>query len=132
MPLGAWILWLVFSGIAVTFVVCGVAVASENNTKKVITALLISAGVCIGVLLTMMWYYHNTESGKRSLKSWKSETTQGIDRIVTVYDFEGDVIATYEGKFDIDYDESRIIFDDQDGKRHIVYYTTGTVTIDEK
>ena len=29
-------------------------------------------------------------------------------------------------------DENRILFDDEDGKRHVIYYPTGTIIIDEK
>ena len=28
--------------------------------------------------------------------------------------------------------QSYILFDDEEGKRHIIYYTTGTITVDEK
>ena len=55
----------------------------------------------------------------------------GIQRKVTVYDMEGDIIKEYEGKFDVDYDNDRIIFDDEHGLRHIIYYPTGTVIIDD-
>lgn len=48
-----------------------------------------------------------------------------------MYDINGKVIKAYDGKFDVDYDSNRMIFDDN-GKRHVIYYTTGTVTIDEK
>ncbi len=62
----------------------------------------------------------------------KSNTAGGITRIVTVYDVNGKEIQKYEGKFDVAYDSNRIKFDDEQGKRHIIYYTTGTITIDEK
>ena len=45
---------------------------------------------------------------------------------------EGDLIQEYEGKFDIEYNEHRIKFDDENGKRHLIYHDTGTVIIDEK
>jgi hypothetical protein len=47
-------------------------------------------------------------------------------------DVTGNLLKTYEGKFDIDYDDNRIIFDDETGKRHVIYYPTGTVIVDEK
>ena len=37
-----------------------------------------------------------------------------------------------KGKFNVDYNNSRIIFDDENGKRHIIYYSVATVVIDEK
>ena len=91
-----------------------------------ICAMLVAATVAIG------FFYSNTAIGRRALKSQKSNFNNGIERTVRVYDVEGDIIQQYEGKFDIEYDSDRILFDDEHGKRHIIYYTTGTVIIDEK
>lgn len=91
----------------------------------------------IGILLLMclvfgqLWYYNNTESGKRAIKSQESNFKGGITREVKVYDVNGKVIQEYKGKFDIDYDDDRIIFDDEKGNRHVIYYPTGTVIVDE-
>ena len=79
-------------------------------------------------------YNTRTESGKRHLKSWESETSGGINRTVTVFDIEGDELAKYTGKFDIEESSQegvvKIKFDCE-GKRHIIYAQTGTVLIDE-
>ena len=48
-----------------------------------------------------------------------------------MYDMNGGLIQEYSGKFDIDYDDDRIIFDDENNKRHVIYYPTGTIIIDE-
>ena len=80
-------------------------------------------------------YRSNTESGKRGLKSWKSETSGGLNRTVTVYDIKGKEIAKYAGRFDVEEDMLegviKVKFDDDKGKRHIIYAQTGTVLIDE-
>lgn len=91
---------------------------------------LLAAGICIAIA----WWQLNSESGKRALKTQQSNLHGGITRVVTVYDMEGDKIARYEGKFDVGHraGDNRIMFDDEKGKRHIVYYTTGTITVDEK
>ena len=66
-------------------------------------------------------------------KDWISETSGGIERVVTVYDINGQVIQTYEGKFDIETNEQNyILFEDENGERHTIYYTTGTIIVDEK
>ena len=88
--------------------------------------------LCVGTIGGTFWYYNSTESGKRAIKDWQSNTTGGITRTVTVYDINGKEIAKYEGKFDVEYDAERIKFDDEEGKRHSIYYTTGTIIIDEK
>ena len=90
-------------------------------------SLLIAAAICFAIA----WWQLNSESGKRALKTQQSNLHGGITRRVTVYDMDGDEIARYEGKFDVEHTDDRIIFDDENGKRHIVYYTTGTITVDE-
>lgn len=57
---------------------------------------------------------------QRSIKTWKSEYTGGLDRIVNVYDMEGDLIATYEGKIDIQENDSKVLFE-LNGKRYTYY-----------
>lgn len=67
------------------------------------------------------------------MKDQQSNLNGGIERVVSVYDIDGDLIVQYSGKFDIETDrESYILFDDEQGKRHIIYYTTGTIIVDEK
>lgn len=78
-----------------------------------------------------VWYFQNTASGKRALKSQNSNFNNGIQREIIVYDIEGDVIERYSGKFDIDYSSERILFDDEEGNRHIVYFKTGTIVVNE-
>jgi hypothetical protein len=95
-------------------------------------SIVIGIIISIGVLYGIHWYYGNTQSGKRAMKSQQSNFEEGLERTVRVYDIEGDLIQEYSGKFDIDYDAERIIFDDDNGKRHVIYYSTATVIIDEK
>ena len=104
----------------------------HNPKVKGIIALIITVLLMIGLITGTIWYYNNTESGKREIKDMESNTSGGITRIVIVYDVNGKEIQRYEGKFDVTYDSNRIKFDDEQGKRHIIYYTTGTITIDEK
>ena len=105
--------------------------ASETTSGRALSLAVSIAGIVI-TFGAMLFYYNATASGKRAFKSQKSELENGIERVVTVYDMEGDVIKQYDGKFDITYDNDRILFDDEQGKRHVIYYPTGTVTVDEK
>ena len=66
------------------------------------------------------------------LKSQESNFNNDIERIVKMYDVNGQLIAQYDGKFDIACNGDRILFDDKNGKKHIVHYPTGAVVIDEK
>lgn len=133
----AWILVIVvvLAGVAVA-VWCIYSIVDNKKYKNPIMPHVI--GLVVTVFLTLaisgivLWYLYGTESGERIVKDTKSNITGGIERVVTVYDIDGEVIKQYEGKFDVDYDSDRIKFDDENGKRHIIYYTTGTVVIDEK
>ena len=113
---------------AATF--CVAAAASEKSVGAAVGAVvsvLIAAAICIGV----SWWQLNSESGKRAFKTQQSNLNGGITRVVTVYDVNGEEITRYKGKFDVDHTDDRIMFDDENGNRHIVYYTTGTITVDE-
>lgn len=104
--------------------------------KKVRWAVFICDVLIIAAVMIGCGAYNTrTESGKRHLKTWQSETTGGIDRTVTVYDISGEEIAKYSGRFDVEESAQegvvKIKFD-SNGKRHIIYAQTGTVLIDEK
>ncbi|WP_253956827.1 DUF5052 domain-containing protein [Paenibacillus oleatilyticus] len=77
------------------------------------------------------------ESMDRAVKTWNAEQNGGLDRIMKVYSYQGQLLATYEGKFDIQSNTdqnggttgSKILFD-LNGKRHIIY--NAIVIVDEK
>lgn len=74
-----------------------------------------------------------SESCARACKDIQSDYNGGLARTVKVYDIDGELIAEYSGKFDIETDHSTyILWDDEMGKRHIVYFTTATIIIDEE
>ena len=106
----------------------------EPSKKAKIITLIIEVIVMAALIVGCGIYNTRTESGKRSVKTWQSETDGGIDRTVTVYDISGTEIAKYTGRFDVEESSQegvvKIKFD-CDGKRHIIYAQTGTVLIDE-
>lgn len=111
----------------------GIILVSFTEDKVYgLIAIIITLIIMGGIVAFQFWFYKNTAEGNRAIKSQESNFNNGIERIVTVYDLNGQVIQKYEGKFDVTYDNSRILFDDENGKRHTIYYTTGTVIIDEK
>lgn len=130
--IGAWI--------AIILTLCGglsgVAIfATQAETKL---GKRIGIIVCIAAALALagliFWWLYATEGGARAQKTFKSETTGGLYRVVTVYDMEGDQLAQYKGKFDIEEKQENGVVKvkfDMNGKRHIIYCSTGTVTIDE-
>ena len=63
----------------------------------------------------------NSASFKRGLKDIKSDYTGGLERVVTVYTADGEVLKTYEGKIDLETTEGGIVKFDLNGQR-IMYY----------
>ena len=115
-----------------TIAVITIAAALCKEYKKARVPSIIAGVIIIAAAWAVgAWYYTGTESGKRAIKTQQSNFGGGIERRITVFDVEGDVIAKYEGRFDIEYDDDRILFDDEEGFRHIIYYPTGNVIVDE-
>ena len=117
--------------VGIIFAVVGVSDGEAGGAIAILLIGLILGGLFIGGAI----FYLNTESGKRAIKDMESEMNNGINRTVSVYDVNGELIKEYKGKFDVDTGSCEtapyIVFDDENGKRHIIYYTTGTITIDE-
>lgn len=115
-------------------IVVGFMYVTECEAKAKLIVVMVEVALMIALIGGCAMYNTRTESGKRHIKSWESETSGGIDRTVTVYDIEGEEVAKYQGRFDIEESSQegvvKIKFD-CDGKRHIIYAQTGTVLIDE-
>ena len=127
--------YIMFGCLAICIVITLIALKFNDADRKskliaVITEIIILALIVVGCAA----YRTHTESGKRGLKTWESETSGGLNRTVIVYDIQGEEIVRYSGKFDIEESSQegvvKIKFDDN-GKRHIIYAQTGTVLIDE-
>lgn len=129
MTIGAIVLCSV---IALCLLILGItiAVVAESIPGKIL-GIIVCLAIAVGVWGAGWFYCTRTEDGKRAVKTQQSNLNGGIERRVLVYDVSGYVIAEYQGKFDIEYDNDRILFDDEEGLRHIIYYPTGTVIIDE-
>ena len=84
-------------------------------TTLAATVLMLSLGGC-------------TEAGKRSWKSMESNWTGGLNRTVTVYDYNGNPIKSWTGHFDVSENTNEVWFD-LDGKRVII---TGGIIINEE
>jgi hypothetical protein len=131
MTIGAIILDIFIFFIIVVIILAIIANCWENVLRNII--ITICAGLIIlGAIISLqLYYYKNTESGKRAIKTQESDFKGGIKREIKVYDINGKIIQNFKGKFDIEYDDDRILFDDEKGNRHIIYYPTGTVIVDE-
>ena len=128
MTIGGWVLFIIIS---LVIIGGGTLFGLGDDTRGAIIGALVGVIISFFILMGMMWYFNNTASGARAFKTQESNFNMGIQRKVTVFDATGNVIKEYEGKFDVEYDDDRILFDDEKGLRHIIYYPTGTVIIDE-
>ena len=131
MTIGAYILLIIFTIIIIGSCV-GIACIIKS-TKGWIIISIIGIVLCITAWGLGFWYYNNTESGKRALKTQESNLGGGIEREITVYDLNGEVIEQYSGKFDVDFDNTesgeRVVFDDENNLRHVIYPGGGVVII---
>ena len=82
---------------------------------------IISVLLIIGMFVLGFWICNNTEAGKRAMIDQKSNLSGGLERTVTVYTADGEVLATYEGKIDIDANDGGYIKFDYNGNRYIYY-----------
>lgn len=124
--------WITFMAIAVFVAAISILLgATIGEYKGAIVGAVVAVVLIILLLSGMRWYYNNTAQGQRAVKTQESNFKNGLQRTVKVFDVNGNIIYQYDGKIDIEYDECRILFDDEKGKRHVIYYTTGTVLIEE-
>ena len=76
-------------------------------------------GILVIAVIMLCVSLASCSSCERAAKNWDSEFG-GLNRIVNVYDYEGDLIATYEGNLDVEVNQSKVLFD-LNGKRYIYY-----------
>lgn len=87
---------------------------NKNNTKQTIITTVIFISVAILLFLTF-----GGQEFQRSAKSVTSNFTGGFDRTVTVYDYSGNEIKSYSGRFDVSDSDNEVYFD-LNGKRIII------------
>ena len=72
------------------------------------------------IILILIITMTGCASFKRGIKDIKSDFTNGLNREVNVYSYNGELIASYKGKIDIQENESKVLFELK-GKRYIYY-----------
>lgn len=137
MTVGGILIGIFLSLLPLIVIGCIAYYLHESNGHVVagVLGIVISVIVLCAIWIGLAWYYSNTASGQRALKTQKSEFGDGLQRELTVYDMQGEVVAHYEGRFDIDFSSSqsgqRIVFDDEQGIRHVIYPGGGIVIVNE-
>ena len=85
----------------------------KRNIVRILSAIVL--------ILVLLSTFTACASWKREIKSIKSDFGGGLDRTITVYDYNGNEIRSWSGKIDISNSENEIFFDDADGHRVIIH-----------
>lgn len=119
MTIGSWILFAFF---AICIIALGLFMVFEieNIAGKIISAVA-AVLLVIGLFVGFRWYYQNTASGQRALIDQQSALGNGLERTVTVYTANGEIIAQYTGKIDIEGNDGGYVLFDYEGKRYTYY-----------
>jgi Ni,Fe-hydrogenase I cytochrome b subunit len=119
MTITGWVLFALFAFIVGAFAVCAFMMFDSVAAKSI--SVIVGVILIFALLFGMFWYFDNTASGQRALLDQKSDFNNGIERTVTVYTANGEVIAQYTGKIDIDTNDGGYVKFDFEGKRYIYY-----------
>lgn len=119
MTIGSWILFAFF---AICIIALGLFMVFEieNIAGKIISAVA-AVLLVVGLFVGFRWYYQNTASGQRALIDQQSDLENGLERTVTVYTANGEIIAQYTGKIDIEGNDGGYVLFDYEGKRYTYY-----------
>ena len=119
MTIAGWFLFISLSLIAL-LVGLFVVFVIENIAGKIVS-IIVALLVILGLFFGMRWYFQNTASGQRALTDQKSNLDNGLERTVTIYTADGEIIAQYTGKIDIVGNDGGYVLFDYEGKRYTYY-----------
>lgn len=128
MTISGWV--IVELGWFLVIVITAFVIAINLDRWWVIAlSIVLAIAICVGFYAIGRWYYTSTASGIRELTDQQSNLSNGLQRTINVYTANGDKIAEYHGKIDLEMDQDYIKFD-WEGKRYI-YYNCFVETIAE-
>ena len=106
--------------VAMVFAIAFIISLDFSKSGKAIS-FIIAGFISLIALGGMLWYFNCTADGQRQIVDQRSNLSNGLDRVVTVYTADGDVIAQYEGQIDIEANDGGYIKFDFEGKRYMYY-----------
>lgn len=113
---------LILLGLIVAMAFAIAFIVSLDFSKSGTAISFIIAGLISLIALGgMLWYFNCTADGQRQIVDQHSNLSNGLDRVVTVYTADGNVIAQYEGQIDIEANDGGYIKFDFEGKRYMYY-----------
>lgn len=87
---------------------------NQKYKKRIVIVLAVIA------MLAYLFVGTSCSSCSRFGKTCTSDVSGGLNRVVNVYDYEGDKIASYEGQIDVQENDTKVLFD-LNGKRYVYY-----------
>ena len=111
----SYIILAVSIGCAIVYLA---AMISDANPTAIILTAIACTIIAIG---GGIYYFGYTASGSRYMVDTKSELMNGLDRTITVYTADGQILAQYQGKIDLQANEGGYVKFDFEGKRYIYY-----------
>ena len=118
MTISGWVLFGVI--VAMAFAIAFIISSDFSKSGKAIS-FIIAGFISLIALGGILWYFNCTADGQRQIVDQHSNLSNGLDRVVTVYTADGDVIAQYEGQIDIEANDGGYIKFDFEGKRYMYY-----------
>ena len=103
----------------------GKEMASSKFTERHLKAKAALLSVAIGASVLL----GGCASCARDMKTLSSDWNGGLDRTVTLYNYNGQKMREWSGKFDLSNSSQEVYFDDQNGKRVIIH--GGIVVVEE-
>lgn len=110
--------WIVFAIFAVIISVLGYTIYDSTESVLAIVAAALAIALILG---GMLWYFNGTASGKRAMVDQRSDFSNGMERTIKVYTADGNIIAEYTGKIDIEDNAGGYLLFDFEGKRYTYY-----------
>jgi len=133
--IGFWIGFVILGLVLATGgVIAGYYMFNKTKLKNVAAGIL--ALVLFGLtIFGGHWWMNNTASGLRMQITWQAEINIGLNRNIQVFTATGVLVYEYEGRFDVQQNEYRIIIDvlNEDNVPRRVYISApaGVVVISE-
>lgn len=90
----------------------------KNIKRAILITIILTSGLLGGC-----------SSCSRMGKSISSDMNGGLNRTVTLYDYNGGKIRQWSEKFDVSESENEVYFDNQNGKRIIIH---GGIVVNEE
>lgn len=110
--------WIVFAIFVVIISVLGYTIYDSTESVLAIVAAALAIALILG---GMLWYFNGTASGKRAMVDQRSDFSNGMERTIKVYTADGNIIAEYTGKIDIEDNAGGYLLFDFEGKRYTYY-----------